>query len=118
MKLLVTELVSEVSSDEGNDEAPLDALDELHEDSDQLSAEALLSRAVKMQETTTAAMEYLTLDAALASTLATGTGRSGNPVLEAALTSLAEASVTAIVNSLQEQEEQLKIYNNLINIFD
>lgn len=112
LKLLVTELVSEVSSDEGNDEAPLGALDELHEDSDQLSAEALLNRAVKMQETTTAAMEYLTLDAALASILATGTGRSGNPVLEAALTSLAEASVTAIVNSLQEQEEQLKIYKD------
>ena len=65
-----------------------------------------------MQETTTAAREYLTLDAALASILATGTGRSENPVLEAALTSLAEASVTSIVNSLQEQEEQLKIYKD------
>ena len=65
-----------------------------------------------MQEATTTAREYFDLDTALASILATGAGRPGNPVLEAALRSLAEASVTAIVNSLQEQEEQVKIYKD------
>ena len=112
LKTLVAELLTEASPDEGDDEAPVSTLGELDDESKQLSAEGLLQKAAKMQETTTTAKEYFTSDTVLASILATGTGRPGNPVLEAALRSLAEASVTAIANSLQEQEEQVKIYKD------
>ena len=112
LKILVADLVTKASSDEGDDEATAGAKDELYDQSNKLSAELLLNRAAEIQETTTAAREYFASDAVLASILATGTGRPGNPVLESALRSLAEASVTAIANSLHEQEEQVKIYKD------
>ena len=112
LKILVAELVTEASSDEGDDETPADTLGELHDESGQLSAEGLLKKAAKMQETMTAAREYFASDTVLASIFTPGTGRPGNPVLEAALRSLAEASVTAVASSLQEQEEQVKIYKD------
>jgi hypothetical protein len=112
LKLLVAELVTEALFAEGDDETPADTLGELHHESTQLSAEGLLQKAAKMQEMTTTAREYFASDKVLTSILATGAGRPGNPVLEAALRSLAEASVTAIANSLQEQEEQVKIYKD------
>ena len=112
LKILVAELVTEASPAEGDDEAPEVTLGEIHDESSQLSAEGLLKKAAKMQETTTAAREYFASDVVLASILATGAGRPGNTVLEAALRSLAEASVTAIANSLKEQEEQVKIYKD------
>ena len=113
LKILVAELVTEASCDEGGDEAaadPAGTVEELHVESAQLSAEVLLKKAKKMQATTTAAREYFASDAILGSILATGSARPANPVLEAALRSLAEASISAIANSLQEQEEQVKIY--------
>ena len=85
---------------------------EYDDESNELSAEDLLQKAVKMQEATTTARDYFASDTVLTSILATGAGRPGNPVLEAALRSLAEASLTAITNSLQEQEEQVKIYKD------
>ena len=112
LKTLVAELLTEASPNEGDDEAPVSTLGELDDESKQLSAEGLLQKAAKMQETTATAREYFASDAVLASILATGSGRPGNPVLEAALRSLAEASVTAVANSLKEQEEQVKIYKD------
>jgi len=112
LKLLVAELVTEASSDEENDEALGGAMGEYDDESNELSAEDLLQKAAKMQEATTTARDYFASDTVLTSILATGAGRPGNPVLEAALRSLAEASLTAITNSLQEQEEQVKIYKD------
>lgn len=112
LKILVSELVTEASPDEGDDEASAGTMDELDDESNQISAEGMLQKAAKMQETTTTARDYFASDTVLASILATGAGRPGNPVLEAALRSLAEASVAAIAISLQEQEEQVKIYKD------
>ena len=112
LKMLVAELVTEASPAEGDDEAPEVTLGKIHDESSQLSAEGLLKKAAKMEKKTSAAREYFTSDVVLASILATGAGRPGNTVLEAALRTLAEASVTAIANSLKEQEEQVKIYKD------
>lgn len=112
LKILVAELVTEASPAEGDDKAPEVTLGEIHDESSQLSAEGLLKKAAKMKEKITAAREYFASDVVLASILASGADRPGNTVLEAALRSLAEASVTAIADSLKEQEEQVKIYKD------
>ena len=87
-----------------------EAVEELHVESAQLSAEVLLKKAKKMQATTTAAREHFAPQTPiLGSILATGSARPANPVLEAAPRSLAEASISAIANSPQEQEEQINL---------
>lgn len=113
LKCLVAELVREASHDSGDDDqASAEVTDDLNDESNELSAEALLDRAANMQERTIAAREYFASDAAVASILPTGAGAPRNTVLEGPLRSLAEASVTTVANLLKEQEEQLKIYKD------
>ena len=113
LKLLVNTLVDEAGFDQRDEKSPPDALDDTHGEINQPSAESLLARAERMHEITTAAREYFASDAALNSVLATGGGGVGPSILETALRSLAEASVITVANSLEEQEEQLKIYRNI-----
>ena len=112
LQVLISNLVGELEVTHGDEKAQGDALDGYHSDLDPPSAQSRLARAERMQEATTSAREYFASDVGGDVISVTESRGVENSTLDLALRSVAEASVQAVANSLQEQEEQLKIYRD------
>ena len=112
LQVLISNLVGELEVTHGDEKAQGDAIDGYHSDLEPPSVQSRLARAERMQEATTSAREYFASDVGGDVISVTESRGVENSTLDLALRSVAEASVQAVANSLQEQEEQLKIYRD------
>ena len=112
LQILISNLVGELKVTHRDEETQGDVRDGYHSDLDPPSAQSRLARAERMQEATISAREYFASDVGGDVISVTESRGVESSTLDVALRSVAEASVQAVANSLQEQEEQLKIYRD------